>query len=164
MRTNHSSMIDIIFTLALLGVFAASALGVTLIGATVYKHITADMEENFNSRTAVSYLVQKVRQHDSKDSVSIESYQGTETLVLNKSYGNVETKTYIYYYNGKIMELNLISNLDGKLSDGQAIVEANGFKIKKISQGLYLIQFETINGKLEKVYVYSHSNGGRDEV
>lgn len=47
---------DILFVLALFGVFAVSALSLVTIGADVYQHTVEDMSVNYDSRTAVSIL------------------------------------------------------------------------------------------------------------
>ena len=55
-------IVDILFVLALFGVFAVSALSLVTIGADVYQHTVEDMSVNYDSRTAVSYIMEKVRQ------------------------------------------------------------------------------------------------------
>ena len=54
-------IVDILFVLALFGVFAVSALALVTIGADVYQHTVEDMGVNYESRTAVSYIMEKVR-------------------------------------------------------------------------------------------------------
>ena len=56
-------IVDILFVLALFGVFAVSALALVTIGADVYQHTVEDMGVNYESRTAVSYIMEKVRQN-----------------------------------------------------------------------------------------------------
>ena len=56
-------IVDILFVLALFGVFAVSALALVTIGADVYQHTVEDMGVNYESRTAVSYILEKVRQN-----------------------------------------------------------------------------------------------------
>ena len=53
---NQKHFIDVLFTLGLLCVFAASALAVVLIGAHVYKTTAADMDANYTTRTSLSYI------------------------------------------------------------------------------------------------------------
>ena len=62
-------IVDILFVLALFGVFAVSALALVTIGADVYQHTVEDMGVNYESRTAVSYIMEKVRQNDTADSI-----------------------------------------------------------------------------------------------
>ena len=59
MQRNRGSVIDVLFTLALFCVFCASALAVVLIGADVYTSTARNMDQNFSTRTAVSYVAEK---------------------------------------------------------------------------------------------------------
>ena len=52
-------IVDILFVLALFGVFAVSALALVTIGADVYQHTVEDMGVNYESRTAVSYIMEQ---------------------------------------------------------------------------------------------------------
>ena len=57
---NQKHFIDVLFTLGLLCVFAASALAVVLIGAHVYKTTAADMDANYTTRTSLSYIAKEI--------------------------------------------------------------------------------------------------------
>ena len=57
-------VIDLLFTLALFCVFAASALLVVLIGADVYESSARGMDRNFGLQTSLHYVAAKVRQND----------------------------------------------------------------------------------------------------
>lgn len=61
---NQGHIVDFFFTLSLFCLFAASALIVVIIGSGVYRNTTVQMEENYVARTALSYVAEKVRQHD----------------------------------------------------------------------------------------------------
>ena len=54
MKQEHSFIVDVLFVLALFGVFAISALVLVTIGADVYQHTVQDMSANYEPRTAVS--------------------------------------------------------------------------------------------------------------
>ena len=53
-------VVDFLFTLALFCVFAASALMVVVIGANVYRQTVRGMDSNYDSRTSLTYLTEKV--------------------------------------------------------------------------------------------------------
>lgn len=63
---------DLLFSLGLLCLFTISSLTVLLIGAHVYKQTALDMKTNYTTRTALTYVAEKVRQHDSTSSISLE--------------------------------------------------------------------------------------------
>ena len=66
-------MVDLLFTLALVCVFAASALMVVLIGANVYQNTVEGMDENFSARTSVTYVATKIRQNDTEGTAYIST-------------------------------------------------------------------------------------------
>ena len=55
------SIVDMLFLLALFGVFLISALFIVLFGANIYKKTVNDMDANFSARTSVSYITEKIR-------------------------------------------------------------------------------------------------------
>lgn len=55
---------DLLFTLALFLVFAASVVMALLFGANVYQNTVRQMDENYNQRTCLAYVANQVRQHD----------------------------------------------------------------------------------------------------
>ena len=62
---------DLLFSLGLLCLFTISSLTVLLIGAHVYKQTALDMKTNYTTRTALTYVAEKVRQHDSIQASSV---------------------------------------------------------------------------------------------
>ena len=63
---------DFLFTLLLFLLFAVSALGLILTGAGVYERTVNSMEDNFEERTALSYVAEKLRQNDGAGTVFAE--------------------------------------------------------------------------------------------
>ena len=66
-QTTHA--IDFLFTITLLAFFAISALLAVVIGARVYERITENMSINYDSRTSIAYVTEKIRQHDAAGGV-----------------------------------------------------------------------------------------------
>ena len=89
-------IVDILFVLALFGVFAFSALILVILGADVYKSTVSSMSQNFESRTACSYITEKIRQNDVYDSVYIDDFEGTKALVFTQDIYGSQYGTYIY--------------------------------------------------------------------
>ena len=73
---NQGHIVDFFFTLSLFCLFAASALIVVIIGSGVYRNTTLQMEENYVARTALSYVAEKVRQHDTSGGVRLTEGEG----------------------------------------------------------------------------------------
>ena len=78
--TRHS--IDTLFTFLLLLSFLLFSLLVAGTGSIVYQNGTDSLNKNYTSRTALSYLTEKLRQHDHTDGISIRELDGIPSLVL----------------------------------------------------------------------------------
>ena len=78
-----------------------------IIGSGVYRNTTVQMEENYVARTALSYVAEKVRQHDTSGGVRLTEEEGETVLVLQNTENTTDTDylTYIYSYDGWLCEL-----------------------------------------------------------
>ena len=63
-KQERNHIVDVLFVLALFVVFTLSALVLVILGANVYRQTVSYMDENYEARTAYSYLTEKVRQND----------------------------------------------------------------------------------------------------
>ena len=115
MKQEHSFIVDVLIVLALFGVFAISALVLVTIGADVYQHTVQDMSANYETRTAVSYLTEKVHQNDitsaeGESNACITTLNGTPTLMLSQEVNEEVYSTYLYLYDGYLKELFMQQN------------------------------------------------------
>lgn len=142
-------IVDVLFVLALFGVFAASALMLVTLGANVYRQTTANMADNFTERTAYSYLTEKLRQNDTCNAVSIGELEGVPALILTQQAGGEEFCTYLYLYEGYLKELSLRKDAfagTGLLSAGQDILPLSGFTLESSQEGLLKLTLDTGSG------------------
>ena len=79
----NKSIVDFLFILALFGAFAITALFVVLFGARVYKTTVSNMNTNFEKRTAMSYVTEKIRSHDYTGGVEVTDVGGTASTDEN---------------------------------------------------------------------------------
>ncbi len=128
MRKQKEHVIDIVFSLSLLCVFAVCGLLVIFIGVSVYESTATNMEEAFSDRTAMSYVAKQVRQNDRIDGVDIGQVEGVTALVLKEEVGEEIFCTYIYYYDGYLREIYAKESFEPALSAGQALIEIDGFQ------------------------------------
>jgi hypothetical protein len=110
------------FTVTLLGVFALAALSVAVMGANVYAHNAQKMENNFDTRTSLIYIAQKVRQCPG-EAFTVEQIDGNDALVLHEVYNGVQYDSWIYVYDGQLKELMISSDTAPVPQDGQSIME-----------------------------------------
>ncbi len=138
-RYKNTHIVDFLFVLGLFFIFTISAIFLVLIGSTVYKNIVSRMDTNYDTRTSFAYVTEKLRQSDCADSVSVVSFDGCEALQLKQDYDGVEYATYLYSYNGKLMEL--FTGLDNALpaSSGQEIFDLKSFEVETLNSSCYRI-------------------------
>lgn len=110
MKQERHFVVDILFVLALFGVFAVSALVLVTIGADIYQHTVSDMNTNYDSRTAIAYITEKIRQSDcvlsdGTPAVSIGTLEQTPTLILTDELDGEYYCTYLYLHDGWLKEL-----------------------------------------------------------
>ena len=62
-------MTDQMFLVILFAVFAVCAFSLSMIGANIYSHTASVMNEDYEERIDISYVTEKIRQWDEKDSI-----------------------------------------------------------------------------------------------
>lgn len=152
---NH--VIDYFFILGLFFVFTLTALVVVLIGVNVYESTVNNMNENYTSRTALSYVGEKIRQNDSSGNITVGEVQGSEALMIEKNVNGVPYIIYIYAHDGKLKELFIKKDQPFLPGDGESIMDVAYFKIAKLSNNLIKIETNDGNGKTLDTFINLHS-------
>ena len=142
----EKSIVDILFILALFCAFLVSALFIVLFGAKIYRSTVADMETNFTSRTALSYITEKMRQHDTVGAASVTFIDEQPVLILNQENDGVDYCTYLFSYDGYLKEITAKESFDFDLSSGQNILALSAFTAEEISDSLYQFKITDIDG------------------
>lgn len=153
---NH--VIDYFFILGLFFVFTATALVVVLIGVNVYESTVANMNENYTSRTSLTYVGEKIRQNDSSGSISVGDVQGSSALIIEKNVNSVPYVIYIYAYDGKLKELFIKKDQSFLPGDGDSVMEVANFNISKPTNNLIKIETMDSNGKTLETFINLHSS------
>lgn len=134
---NRTHVTDILFTLSLFCLFTACAFLVVLTGIQVYRTTVSDMEDNYSSKTALSYVTEKIRQHDFAGGVSVVSLKGENALVLKDQADGETYLTYIYAYEDYLWELSVKEGTPVSRDMGQKIIQVQDFSIKKKENGFF---------------------------
>lgn len=180
-QTTH--MIDFLFTIALFGVFAASALLAVIIGANVYKSTTENMSANYSSRTSMAYVTEKIRQHDEGDAIEIANIDGFHCLAFHETYDDSAYTTYIYAHEGQLKELFIRDALGFSPDMGEAIIDIQSFEITAVNalqtaddtastdagtapprQQLFLLSITDAAGQSTQMYVSARSEAASSEA
>lgn len=166
-------IVDILFVLALFGVFTVSALMLVMVGSEVYRHTVEDMESNYETRTSVAYVTEKIRQNDtslaegrsdSSKHISISTLSGEQTLMLTQSVNGETYCTYLYLHDGYLKELLTKSGSylgDDILAAGQEIMELSDFTMEQVSEHLLSIRLTTPRGEAHNIFVSIHCTPGQ---
>lgn len=152
-KAAHHHMTDLLFTLALFCVFAASALMVVLIGANVYKSTVRQMDDGFTERTSLTYVATKLRQNDTAGAVHLEELAGGSALVLDQTVDGVTYQTWIYHYDGALRESFVEAGSPVEPEFGWHILDVAGFGVEE-SEGMLLLRSVDEEGNATSQWVF----------
>ncbi|MCC8052202.1 MAG: DUF4860 domain-containing protein [Clostridiales bacterium] len=132
-KKQHST--DFLFSFLLLITFALFALVLAGTGALVYQNSIESLDENYTSRTAVSYVAEKVRQYNSEGLVSLSEVEGIPALRLSSDAdADTATCTYIYFYEESLCELLVRAETTPQAAMGTPLVELSDFTIEQAGE------------------------------
>ena len=102
-KKRHS--VNLMFTVLLLGLFEMTAIFVAVLGAQVYAHSADKLQANFDTRTSVIYLSEKIHTSQGVSHVSMRSLDGVgDALVLSEKIGNSVYESWIFVKDGMLCE------------------------------------------------------------
>ena len=140
-------VIDRIFPFAVFFVFMVSSLWVSLLVANVYES-TVNMENsNYESRTALSYIAEKIHQEDENGGISIGIFDGHVSLIIKKVYEEKSYFTYIYEEKGELRELFVQDGVQATAEDGRKIMKIHDLKMEEITDGVFRFSCVLEDGK-----------------
>lgn len=126
---------DILSVLTLMLLFAFLALSVALTGTNVYSRINAETEKNTFTRTSALYLQQKLRREDGNSKISLCKMGESDAIVFTHDYDGEEYNTYVYLYDGYLMEVMSPASIEPTPKSGQRLTELSGFSVAEKAQG-----------------------------
>lgn len=134
---------DALVALLLFGVFAVCVLAVLLTGADAYRRLTDRDQNAFDRRTAVQYLATRVRQADG--GVAVESFDGVTALKLD---AQSDYPTWLYCYDGQLMELYCYYEERPGPEDGQPLMALEGLDVE-LEDGLLTLRVTQPGGETD---------------
>jgi len=159
------SIVDILFILALFGVFLICALFIVLFGAKIYGNTVKNSKAGFNSRTSLAYITEKIRQHDNSNGIEIIEQDGDTTIKLSQNINGRDIVTYMYCYDNQLMEYTTNAGNDLNKQFGTFIMDLSEFNVEKREDRLYHFSLTDMDGNNTEFFVsmYSELEGGKDE-
>ena len=125
----RSRLLEIVPNFLLFFLFACCMFFVLISGAKSYKNVTAVMEEQFSVNTCISYVTAKVRHYDSGGAVTIGEIGDTEALLFKEKIKGEEYLTYLYCYDGNLMELFCSADMEMMPYDGQQVMKLDTLEL-----------------------------------
>lgn len=156
-QQQQTHLVDTLFIITLFFVFCICALSVIVIGANVYQTTTENMNDNFTTKTALSYLVEKVRQNDTNGTLEAVDWNGTNALRFRQESNETAYITYIYAYDGNLKELFVKEGVSCSPEDGQTIMAVRDFQIEQDHGNLYRITITDEEGHSDSVSITERS-------
>jgi hypothetical protein len=95
------------FTVVLLGIFALAAIFVAMLGAKVYANSADKMQANFDTRTSIVYLSEKIRTCPG-DNFDVRELLGNTALVLSEEIGSHIYESWVFVSDGQLREATVI--------------------------------------------------------
>ena len=157
-KQKQRHIVDILFVLVLFCVFALSALMLVLIGSNVYRKTVRNMDDNYNTRTSLAYVTEKIHQFDETDAIEIGTLDSQNALILKTNTENQQYYTYIYMYNGYLKELFVSADSHLAPDAGQNILPIEDFQLKNINDKLYQFTIHVDSTNQYTLYVSTHSH------
>lgn len=123
---SNKSGIDMVFVLTVFVLFVCCLLASVLAFASVYKRLGSDIGKRFDTATAQTLVLQKLRSYDDAD-ISVGksgdiTYLGFADTIDGESY-----MTYIYAYGGELKELFVPYDAPFSADSGNTLLPAEDF-------------------------------------
>ena len=119
------------------------------------------MDGNYNSRTAFSYITEKIRQNDTSSAVSIGTLDDVPSIILSQEVEGEIFHTYLYEYDGYLTELLTRPGLDlggNLLKAGRPLIRLEQFELSEAGSSLYRFRLTTKDRKSLSLYISTQSD------
>ena len=144
-----------VFVFVLLGLFALMSTLMVLLGAQMYRSAVSNASQNNARRVLSAYLRSMVRAEDAFESVKIEDHDGVTALALYEDIDDDPYVTWIYPYDGHIMEQFTSAGYDFDPEDGTPIVAAKAMQ-PELKDGLLTVRLTNDLDEPSEVQVASN--------
>ncbi len=157
---NQAHSVQMLFTISLFLVFLISAISVIICGARVYENTSADSRTNYEIRTSLSYITEKIRQNDTAGGVGLQTFDATTAITMHSTYDAHDYITYIYYYDGSLRELFTASENTFMPEAGTVITKISGMTMTEQTHGSILITILDSSDRPHTILVHPNTLKG----
>lgn len=145
--------IEILFPIILFLVFAVTSIAVILFAARSYKRQVERSDADYEIRTSLEYLMQKVHQSDTEGGVLVTTFHGQSALLLKDTESEGSYCTYIYCDGSALRELYMRSGANIGPEAGTEVLPLSGFTAEQISEHLIRLTCTDENNRTDSTLV-----------
>ncbi len=151
--------LSVIFVVSLFLLYTASSLILAIIGTQVYSDSADISEQNYNARTSLFYITEKVRQSEGAALISVGSVFDGDALILREEIGDYTFDTYIYIEDGYLCELSIMAETAVSQDIGQRIMELSALSLSLSDYGILQIEIFDKDGNSFSTNLYLETYG-----
>ena len=145
-----------LMALLVFGIFALCVLLVLLSGADVYRRLEDAGQSQYHRRTAVQYIITRVRQGQS---VHTEDFSGVEALVFPETINGRDYVTRVYCHDGYLRELFTPEAGSFSPEDGEKLIEMADLSLS-MEENLLNVQLTLPDGSIQNLKLHLRSGEG----
>lgn len=158
MRRGHA--LDVVLSMVLFGLFAASILMVLMMGAQSYQSVVTSMEEGYEERTCLQYIATKVNHYSGTDAVEVTQFGEGSALALKETIDGYDYVTYIYFHEGQVKELFCECDVVLGPEAGFSVLWVEGFTVDAVDDNLLQLTCTGSGGTAQLFVGLSLGEGG----
>ena len=138
------------FVLLVFAGFLLTAVMLISMGTAEYRKIVARMQENNDLRITSAYITQKIRQGKDEGAIQVRDFHGISSLCIGSEFGGIPCYTFLYVYDGKLMELLTPAAYEGDVipASGQPLFDMESIVFEETADGVLLIDGVTADGEV----------------
>ena len=154
---------EILFVIALFFLYTICTLLLSVMVADAYSRGAERSERNYNMRTSVLYLTEKVRQTTGAEGeISVRQTGEGDALVLGMLVESEQYETWIYVEDGYLREVLLLQGADISPGIGQKIMPLSSLVLELGPEGLLQISVTDQTGEIYDGKVFLERAGRRN--
>lgn len=142
-NAHNTDSFFVLLVLLIIGVIISLVL---LFSLRSYEGIAKKTEDNFELRTSIMYLSNKIKAFDEEGCIEVGKFGEGTALVLNQEIEGVAYETKIYMYENNITELFTEKGNELDPVVGTPITQANGFEVEESEKGVLKITVTSPEG------------------
>ncbi len=153
--------LEMIVVVVLFAVYALCAVFLCVIGADVYRGTADSMSTNYDDRTSVLYVAEKIRQNDSSDSIRVDEAYGSDAIVLTENISGSGYQTWVFVKDGILYEGLFAPDASVDVEICQRIMPMQEMVVSRDPGKTQLlnISFTTVDGGTQDFDLWTRSSG-----